>query len=405
MHLSDNNYGTGGEYLCRGYCDGAGTPDYADACIYDPFCDSDDDNDGDPDVTDCAPSDPSRFHGAKELCNGIDENCNDIYDGEENLTMACGVSDVGLCTFGTESCSNSGEWNECSAVFPADEIFDNGLDEDCDGTDTPAPCRIISPIGDFFTKRSLQIFFMCNQTYDKIEYTMDGRYLRTLCKNCYFYKGLKSFRDNENNLVITTRKGQEVSEYYSNFTVDVRPPKLQRIEPSRGFAIDKFTVKYTEENCMSLSLKIQGQFDSVNQTRACQSGKNIEQEFVFNLSHFEGRIVDAIASVTDINGGSDTKVAKHLAVDTLPPHILSVNTTQQGRYTYWKIQLDDKAKYLWYVNLDTGKKKILCSWCNDYGISSQRKEYIKPGTYHYSFTAEDSAGNQDTFSPLALSVV
>ena len=41
-----------------------------------PDClDLDDDNDGDPDIADCAPLDASRFHGAAEVCDLIDQDC------------------------------------------------------------------------------------------------------------------------------------------------------------------------------------------------------------------------------------------------------------------------------------------------------------------------------------------
>jgi hypothetical protein len=43
----------------------------------------DSDGDGDPDDSDCAPDDPSIHHGAAELCNGIDDDCDGVLgDGE-----------------------------------------------------------------------------------------------------------------------------------------------------------------------------------------------------------------------------------------------------------------------------------------------------------------------------------
>jgi len=41
---------------------------------------NDQDSDGDPDTSDCAPANPAVSHGATEVCNGIDDNCSGVID-------------------------------------------------------------------------------------------------------------------------------------------------------------------------------------------------------------------------------------------------------------------------------------------------------------------------------------
>jgi large repetitive protein len=103
-----------------------------------PDCvDLDDDNDGDPDSTDCADLDPAISAGAFEDCDGIDNNCNGNTDEGGCACLngdarPCGSS-VGTCTKGTQSC-DAGAWGACvGATVPVAELCD-GKDNNCDGS-------------------------------------------------------------------------------------------------------------------------------------------------------------------------------------------------------------------------------------------------------------------------------
>ena len=90
--------------------------------------DEDDDNDGDPDVFDCASLNPQVHNGASEQCNAVDDNCSgQVDDGLGQVT--CGF---GQCLHSVDKCQD-GIWQVCNPFEGAALETCDGLDNDCDG--------------------------------------------------------------------------------------------------------------------------------------------------------------------------------------------------------------------------------------------------------------------------------
>ena len=127
---------------CDGDADGDSIPDGVDNCplVLNPqqndldgdglgdSCDQDKDGDGEPDDSDCAPLDKQVNPAAAELCDGVDNDCNDLVDdgfGE----LPCGK---GQCLHQVPVCVN-GASGACDPYAGVSAEVCDGIDNDCDG--------------------------------------------------------------------------------------------------------------------------------------------------------------------------------------------------------------------------------------------------------------------------------
>jgi len=106
---------------------------------------------------DCDDADPAVNPGAQEVCNGLDDDCDQLVDGaDDSLTASLyyvdddgdgvGAGDgVAACGLGPTLSEVAGDCDDSDPTISplADEVCGDGVDQDCDGDDRP--CTTGSP--------------------------------------------------------------------------------------------------------------------------------------------------------------------------------------------------------------------------------------------------------------------
>jgi hypothetical protein len=93
--------------------------------------------------SDCDDSEPTRFFGASEICDGIDNDCDGAAD---NLgSPSCETGLFGVCAQGTMQCSGSEPTCVPDITPRANDVCSDNLDNDCDGQTDESGCDELPP--------------------------------------------------------------------------------------------------------------------------------------------------------------------------------------------------------------------------------------------------------------------
>ena len=264
---------------------------------------------------------------------------------------------------------------------------------------TPEPELIIhSPKLEISDDKKILLNLGTTKKVDKIVYTyLDSRGKErevSLCRDCEDYNRVKSFNDGWNNLTFKAIVDDNlVDEENVSFFIDSKDPQVSTTKPSsRKYTNGSdFYIKYTEDNCQTLKIFINGQEKLSN---TCESGKNIEKTFYLNIGSFNGQEVEYKFMIVDIANNTKESRSTKIKVDTVAPEIKYFNAPIVGKYVYFNMSIlnEDKNSFNKVEYQDnSGRWNSLCTSLKN--NNCYKKVSFKTGNHNMVVKATDDAGN------------
>jgi hypothetical protein len=258
--------------------------------------------------------------------------------------------------------------------------------------------------GALYNDRMVPINISMNEPVRYFKYVDNGGRAKTLCRNCdeYGYSKLKRkpFGDGAHELeIIAIFETGEVSAY-KNFIVDTKDPKIYKSYPKKGFANGSFEVEFKEANAvfswLNYGNKLIGFREAeVNLENCVESRGKMKCGVDVDLSDYDLQEISYWFNVSDIIGGSDESKVLDLDVDVSAPVIEYFNLYEDGRYTYFEINVSeenfDEVNYVYVDSRGREKTKRLCSRLKE-GICETKKRF-REGEELLRVEVLDEAGN------------
>ncbi len=348
------------------------------------------------DNADCDDLKVNVHPGAQELCDGKDNDCDGLTDGQEGLTRQCGTSDLAACTFGTETCNDAGSWVGCTAVMPQEDIPDNGIDENCDGVDQH--CEIVQLSGDYNTRRvPLQV--NCDLQYKSIQYSINNKRFIPACPRCKQYNGQITPAEGQNSLTVLIQGYNDQTHSYPvmEFFVDSIKPTIIKVAPSSGYTDGVFTVTYSEDNLKTATLFYRGVGGDWKQElprEDCPKGKNkICQIKGDNL--VDGMDYEYYFTLEDVAGNKAQSRIFMVKADVIIPELI-IATPFNGVYSTQAVLFDllsTEKGIIGYIENGIKPKEVkLCQNC----AAFKKNVNMQAGWHDITLFARDNVGHMDT---------